>query len=175
MIIDFRRQKSTPTPLVINNKTVEIVHTYTYLGFTVDDKLNWHEHCNELIKKINKRMYFLRKLKSFKLNNEVLYIFYCSILGSVITFGISCWGSSITAGDRKRLNSTNKISRQNNEQRGSKYRDPKKYNSILKDNDHPLNCNFITSMRSNRIIQPKSRTERYRLSFIPTAVRLSRT
>ena len=50
-----------------------------------------------------------------------------------------------------------------------------KYNSILKDNDHPLYCNFITSMRSNRIIQPKSRMERYRLSFIPTAVRLSRT
>ena len=106
MIIDFRRQKSTPTPLVINNETVEIVHTYKYLGFTVDDKLNWHEHCNELIKKINKRMYFLRKLKSFRLNNEVLYTFYCSILGSVITFGISCWGSSITAGDRKILNST---------------------------------------------------------------------
>ena len=61
MIIDFRRQKSTPTPLVINNETVEIVYTYKYLGFTVDDKLNWHEHCNELIKKINKRMYFLRK------------------------------------------------------------------------------------------------------------------
>ena len=88
-IIDFRRQKSTPTPLVINNETVEIVHTYKYLGFTVDDKLNWHEHCNELIKKINKRIYFLRKLQSFKLNNEVLYTFYCSILGSVITFGIS--------------------------------------------------------------------------------------
>ena len=130
MIIDFRRQKSTPTPLVINNETVEIVHTYKYLGFTVDDKLNWHEHCNELIKKINKRMYFLRKLKSFRLNNEVLYTFYCSILGSVITFGISCWGSSITAGDRKRLNSAiqkaGKI-RQNNEQRGSKYRDPISY------------------------------------------------
>ena len=46
-----------------------------------------------------------------------------------------------------------------------------KYNIILKDNDHPLNYNFITSTRSNRIIQPKSRTERYRLSFIPTAVR----
>ena len=51
-----------------------------------------------------------------------------------------------------------------------------KYNSIPKDNDHPLNCNFITSMRSNRIIQPKSRDGKiYRLSFIPTAVRLSRT
>ena len=50
-----------------------------------------------------------------------------------------------------------------------------KYNSILKDNDHPMNCNLITSMRSNRIIQPKSRTERYRLSFIPTAVRFSIT
>ena len=50
-----------------------------------------------------------------------------------------------------------------------------KYNSILKDNDHSLNCNFITSMSSNRIIQPKSRTERYRFSLIPTAVRLIRT
>ena len=65
MIIDFRRQKSTPTPLVINNETVEIVHTYKYLGFTVDDKLNWHEHCNEFIKKINKRMYSLEETKVF--------------------------------------------------------------------------------------------------------------
>ena len=161
MIIDFRRQKSTPTPVVINNETVKIAHTYKYLGFTVDDKLNWHEHCNELIKKINKRMYFLRKLKSFRLNNEVLYKFYCSILGSVITFGISC--SSITAGNRKRLNSKIKKACLN------------KCKSTLKGNDHPLNCNFITSMRSNRIIQPKSRTERYRLSFTLTAVRLSRT
>ena len=106
MIIDFRRQKSTPTPLGINNETVEIVHTYKYLGFTVDDKLNWHEHCNELINKINKRIYFLRELMSFRLNNEVFYTFYCSILGSVFIFDISCWGSSITAEDRKRLNST---------------------------------------------------------------------
>ena len=41
MIIDFRRQKNTPTPLQ------QIVHTYKYLGFTVDDRLNWHEHCTE--------------------------------------------------------------------------------------------------------------------------------
>ena len=65
------KKHTTPTSLVINNETVEIVHTYKYLGFTVDDKLNWHEHCNELIKKINKRMYFFRKLKSVRLNNEV--------------------------------------------------------------------------------------------------------
>ena len=157
---------------MINNETVEIVHTYKYLGFTVDDKLNWHEHCNELIKKINKRMYFLRKLKSFKLNNEVLYTFYCSILGSVITFGISCWGSSIIAEDRKRLNSTikkaGKIMNREVPNIETLFHTAclNKYNSILKDNDHPLNCNFITSMRSNRIIQPKSRTERYRLSLI---------
>ena len=158
IIIDFRRQKSTPAPLVINNETVKIIHTYKYLGFTVDDKLNWLEQCNELIKKINKRMYFLRKLKSFRLNNEVLYTFYCSILESVITFGISYWGSSITAGDRKRLNKTIK--------KAGKIMSTEvpnietlfhtaclnKYNSILKDNDHPLNWNFITSMKSNRII-----------------------
>ena len=126
-------------------------------------------------------MYFLRELKSFRLNNEVLYTFYCSILGSVITFCISCGGSSITARDRKRLNSTIKKAGKIMNREVSNIKTlfhtacRNKYNSILKDNDHPLNCNFITSMRSNRIIQPKSRTERYRLSFIPTAVRLSRT
>ena len=116
-----------------------------------------------------------------RLNNEFLYIFYCSILGSVIACGISCWGSSITAGDRKRLNSTikkaGKIMNREVPNIETLFHTAclNKYNSILKDNDHPLNCNFITSMRSNRIIEPKSRTERYRLSFIPTAVRLSRT
>ena len=65
MIIDFRRQKSTPTPLVINNETVEIVHTYKCLGFTVDDKLNWHEHCNELIKENKQTHVFLEETKVF--------------------------------------------------------------------------------------------------------------
>ena len=134
-----------------------------------------------MIKKINKRMCFLRKLKSFRLNNEVLYKFYCSILGSVITFCISCWGSSITAGDRKKLNSTikkaGKIMNRDVSNIETLFHTAclNKYNSILKDNDHPLNFNSITSMRSNRIIQPKSRTERYRLLFTLTAVRLSRT
>ena len=77
LILNVSKTKEMITPLVIVNDTLKIVHTYKYLGFTVDDKLNWHEHCNELIKKINKCMYFLRKLKSFRLNNVVLYTFYC--------------------------------------------------------------------------------------------------
>ena len=32
MIIDFRRQKSTPTSLVINKETVEIVGAYTLIN-----------------------------------------------------------------------------------------------------------------------------------------------
>ena len=77
LILNVSKTKEMITPLVIVNDTLKIVHTYKYLGFTVDDKLNWHEHCNELIKKINKCMYFLRKLKSFRLNNVVLFTFYC--------------------------------------------------------------------------------------------------
>ena len=46
--------------------------------------------------------------------------------------------------------------------------------NILKDPKHPLFHEFVRSNRSNRIIIPTIRTERYRNSFIPsTSKRLS--
>ena len=101
MIIDFRLTKNPMRQLEINDESVETVGSYKYLGFTIDNKLNWYAHvCN----KLNTRLLFLKKLKSFHVNESVLKMFYIALIQSVITFGISFWGGNITEGDKQKIN-----------------------------------------------------------------------
>ena len=86
MIIDFRLTKNPMRQLEINDESVETVGSYKYLGFTIDNKLNWHAHVDVLCNKLNTRLFFLKKLKSFHVNKSILKMFYQSLVQSVITF-----------------------------------------------------------------------------------------
>ena len=181
IIIDFRHNKDNYFPLTIKGEQVEIVQQYKYLGFIVDDKLNWNEHVTTLCKKINQRMYFLRKLKSFNLNETILKRFYTSMIESVISYGISCWGAAIKLGDRKRINNIIKKAGRivkcelDDVETIHSKACLRKQKSILSNTKHPLNTEFVRSSRSNKLLQPASRTERYKNSFVPASVRLLRT
>ena len=61
--IDFRRMQTPPEPFCI--KGVEVVRddTYKYLGIVNDPKLKWNENTESMMKRINPRMYCLRKFK----------------------------------------------------------------------------------------------------------------
>ena len=88
MIIDFRITKNPMRQLEINDESVETVGSYKYLGFTIDNKLNWH--VDVLCNKLNTSLFFLKKLKSFHVNESILKMFYQALILSVITFGIIC-------------------------------------------------------------------------------------
>ena len=47
---------------------MEKVDTYMYLGVIFDSKLNWKKNINSVMKKVNSRMYRMRKLRSFGVN-----------------------------------------------------------------------------------------------------------
>ena len=66
LVIDFRIKKNPLSPLVIKDQEIEQVQTYKYLGVIIDDKLNWQMHSSAVCKKLNRRMFFLRKLRSLK-------------------------------------------------------------------------------------------------------------
>ena len=104
MIIDFRITKNPMRQLEIYDESVETVGAYKYLGFTNDNKLNWHAHVDALCNKLNTRLFFLKKLKSFHVNESILKMFYQALIQSVITFGISCWRGNITEGDKQKTN-----------------------------------------------------------------------
>ena len=82
---------------------VETVGSHKYLGLTIDNKLNWHAIVDVLCNKLNTRLFFLKKLKSFHVNESILKMFYLALIQSVITLGISCWGGNITEWDKQKI------------------------------------------------------------------------
>ena len=69
----------------------------------MDNKLSWAQNTDSIIKKTKSRMYCLRKLKSFNIDQKLLQMFYLSTVNSVLTFGLACWGGNINSQDRDRL------------------------------------------------------------------------
>ncbi|KAI3356587.1 hypothetical protein L3Q82_017787, partial [Scortum barcoo] len=95
MVVDFRRPRPHPEPVIINGDCVEVVHTYKYLGMQLDDKLDWTANTDALCRKGQSRLYFLRRLASFNICKKLLQIFYQSVVASALLYAVVCWGGSL--------------------------------------------------------------------------------
>lgn len=181
LIIDFRRaNKIVPEPVVIDSKTVDRVTEYKYLGVVMDDQLKWDAHVEYVAKRLKPRMYCLRKLVSFDVNQNILSIFYNSIISSVWSYCITSWVGNINKTSKKVLDDTVKRAGRAVGKRlpmvdevfDSRVDD--KLHSVLKDIDHPLHAplNNCIIPRSGRMRPPKAHTNRYPSSFMGQAVRI---
>ena len=72
MVVDFRRNKTFPSPVSIGGTDVDMVDKYKYLGVTLDNKLDWYDNTEAIYKKGLSRLYFLRRLRSFNVCNRML-------------------------------------------------------------------------------------------------------
>ena len=180
LIIDFRIKKDHLEPLSIKGEEVEIVNSYKYLGVTIDNKLDWHLHASLVHKKLNQRLFFLRKLYSFRIDNKIMSLFYHSIIESILLFCFCCWGGNCTGQDKDRfdfiIKKASKICGHAFDNSNVLYRNScfKKITNILKDNTHPLASQIVRSSRSSRFIPPRTNRERYKRSFLPSSIRLLR-
>ena len=95
LIIDLRKRPLCQYPVVMGDTCVNVVRSYKYLGMVIDDRLSWYENSDLLYKKGRKRLYFLRKLNSFHIDNELLSLFYSAMVQSVICYGLVCWWSCL--------------------------------------------------------------------------------
>ena len=64
-----------------------------YLGVIMDTRLRWNHHINELIKKLNRTVGMIYKIRS-DCTRKVLLSLYHSIFHSHLSYGISVWGNS---------------------------------------------------------------------------------
>ncbi len=79
MLIDFRRSPHDTSQTVIQNKVVENVDEYKYLGTIIDSKSSFEGNTEAVYNKAQQRILFLRKMKSFnvsKTGDFVLPVFY---------------------------------------------------------------------------------------------------
>ena len=61
--ISFSKNNADLPPLFINGQELEVAQNAKLLGVTITNNLSWNLHINETIKKVSKRLYFLRELK----------------------------------------------------------------------------------------------------------------
>ena len=178
MVIDFRNcgAKANINPLRIKNQQVEIVKTYKYLGNIIDDKLSGSPNVDTLFKKLNKKMYFVRKLRSLKLSRNTLSTFYRCIIQSNFTFCLSNWYKLCTSADIKKLNKIVSCAKKlgcittNLSDLYINCLDSK-LKKIMENNNHPLHYKFSYLPSGRRLRSIPSRTNRYKNSFVLSAIR----
>lgn len=180
LVVDLRRSRPLITPLSIRGVDVEIVQDYKYLGVHIDNKLDWSKNSLVTYRRGQSRLYFLRRLRSFRVCNIMLRMFYESVVASAIFYAVVCWGGSMKVADMKRLN---KLIRKagsvvgeelDNMETVVERRTLSRLRSIMDNEDHPL-YNVVDELRStfsHRFTSLKCSTERHRKSFLPTAIRL---
>ena len=181
--VDFRKKKSVPiTPIQMKGENIEIIDTYKYLGVTIDSKLNWSHHIDKVFKKSQSRLFFLRKLRSFNVCNRMLCMFYDTIICSVLSFALVCWGGNATERDKGRLN---KLIKKAGGCVGQNFDDIdsileklllRKAIKIEKEEWHPLHSALVQhrsriNSRSKYIL-PAMSSDRYRKSFVPSSLKL---
>ncbi|KAK7106744.1 uncharacterized protein [Littorina saxatilis] len=176
MITDFRRGEKETEPLVIGGKEVEQVQEYKYLGCIISSDLSWSKHIAKVVSKCNSRLYFLRKLKQFKVCPEILAMFYRASIESVLTFNLMVWYYGATVEDKSHLA---RVIRQAEKVVGVQFpsldelvhkRTATKARKVVEDESHPLHDQFALMPSRRRYRAAKCRTSRMRKSFIPSAI-----
>ena len=76
VIFDFIKNETDHPVIEIGGERVERVSDYKYLDVTVNERLDWSVHADNVLSKVNQRMYFVRKLNCFGIDRELVH---CSI------------------------------------------------------------------------------------------------
>ena len=87
MIVNFLHfNASVLQPIIIGATRVESVSSFKLLGVYVTSDLTWSVHCEYIIKKSNRRLYTLRKLKRSGVSPADILCVYCAIIRSVLEY-----------------------------------------------------------------------------------------
>ena len=124
----------------------------------------------------------MKKLRSFGSNSDVLVTLYNTVICSSIMFGSACWGGHISKLDKGRLEKIVKKKRKKASHVVGKPLDSfktlhekrlyRKLMQILNDPTHPMRHYFDSrrSKRSGRFLLPRTNTNRYKASFLPSVL-----
>ena len=176
MIVDFRQKRPPLAPLTIDGTDVEQVTSFRFLGAVINNTLTWDNQCRAILGKARQRLYFVRKLKSFRVKKKILISFYRSIVESILTSSITVWYDRATILDLYKLQS---VVRHAERLIGTRLptlnelylkRMSMKSSKIMKDNFHPA-FEYFEFLPSNRRLRAYMGNKRFVDSFYPQAIK----
>ena len=87
----------------LNDKVIEPVDTIKLLGVYLTNDLKWSVNTANICKKVNQRLYLVRKLKQFGLQKDELITAWRSIVRPVTEYAIPFWHSGLTETDCNKI------------------------------------------------------------------------
>uniref|UniRef100_A0A3B3SGG7 Reverse transcriptase domain-containing protein n=1 Tax=Paramormyrops kingsleyae TaxID=1676925 RepID=A0A3B3SGG7_9TELE len=174
LIVDFRKKADNIQPLIINGDCVGRVSDSRFLGVTISKDLTWGAHTSEVVKKAQKRLYFLRVLRKNHIPEKLLVSFYRCTVESIMVY-------SCTVAQRKELHRIIEVPQRivgcplpSLEELHSSccLRNAKK---DFQDPSHPGYVLFERLPSGRRFRSIKTKTNRLRNSFYPTAITMLNT
>eukprot|EP00061_Rhincodon_typus_P006825 g27859.t1 len=63
LIIDYRKKGGEHAPIYINGTEVGSVESINFLGVTITDNLFWTSHIDTTVKKAQRHLFFIRRLR----------------------------------------------------------------------------------------------------------------
>ena len=131
-----------------------------------------------LHKKANQRLYFVRTLKKFRVDNTIIALFYKSLIQTIISYNLICYFGNATKIEEKKLNRPRKIVQRllgiDLPSLDDLYQERvlSKLRQIMQDPTHPLNDQFSFNRSGIRLCPPRTQKNRHRQSFVPNAIHL---
>lgn len=69
------------------------VSSMKFLGITIDDKLSFHIHCNNVARDVSRGTGILYRLSN-SIPDQVAFNLYFSLIYTKMSYGITCWGNA---------------------------------------------------------------------------------
>ena len=182
-VMNFQTKNSlifTPIYDPATNVFIEALHSIKLLGIIIDDRFTWKEHVNQILSKLRKRVYFLHALRQANASTTILSRVYEALVRSVMTYAFPAWCNVSATRFRSLLQFEKRL------KKVFRFHTDTTLEECCKtmcsrlaikayDKNHPLNAIYDVSASryssrlgtSHRKI--RSRTERFRLSFIKFA------
>ena len=86
LIINFTKPKEEFLRLKFLSGQIDIVNHARILGLTISNDLKWNLHITNIIKKANKRIYFIVQLKRAHVADDDIINFYTTCVRPVMEF-----------------------------------------------------------------------------------------
>ena len=149
-----------------------------FLGVQITEDLTWSSNTTSLVKKAQKRLFFLRRMRRAQLPPPILTTFYRGTIESIMTNCISVWSGSCNASDWKAVRRVVRTAEKIIGTSLPSVRDVAenrcltRAKNIMKDPTHPHHGLFTLLPSGRRYRSIGSRTARFTKSFFPQAIRL---
>ena len=189
---NFTKKYTFEPRFTLENKLIDVVQEIKLLGVTITSNTKWDANTKDLVKKGNKRLWFLRRLKLMNASKVTLKNIYKLFCRSTLEYCAPVWAGSLT---KRNINDIERV--QKNAYRiiygkeYSEYRDTldEAGEDTLSDRRDYLSLKFAKKCLKNETFskwfqrgiatrnatyfdEPKAKTRRYKNSPIPYMTRL---